>query len=174
MKHSTYNSYFRNLAEEHVDIAHGTKEGKSSFFRLVLSAPPFALLEITEFLNAEKSKINSEKQFMLLESYDATLTDNKAGDRRKYMDGTFFILDKANKNEFNEVEAVLDATEQTAEQIAARMLKDFESECGAILEGEFGIEKIGPIGGAPYFGTKVHFQFNFNNDILIYDENKWL
>jgi hypothetical protein len=173
MKHSAYTQYFRDIASSHVDIAHGSSEKYVSFFRLVLSAAPFALLEITEFINGQKSKINPAKQFMLLESYDARLTDNRAGDKRKYFDGTFFILDKANNNNFNEVETILDQTEATAEQIAARMLKDFESQCNALLDEQFDFEKVGPIGSGPYFGTKVHFSFNRNSDILTYDENKW-
>jgi hypothetical protein len=173
MRHKAYNDYFRLLAAENARIRDNAAEVKRNFFRLILSGSPFQKLYIEEFLNAQKSKIDSSRQIMLCETYDADYRDNSADDVKKMMQGAVIILQLAKKENFDAQEVAIDETELTCEQIMARMKLDYEDSCQVVLGETWGTEKIGPVGDGPYFGTKLYFEFQ-NDGNVAYDEAEWV
>jgi hypothetical protein len=173
MRNTEYTAYFREIARRHKALKHSATE--MHFARLILSGDPFSGLEMGDFINNTKAKL--KWPFMLLISYEHDYQDNRNDNVQKLFHGAFIILDKpAQKDNFDQQEAILDRTEEIGEQILAFMKKDFEENMATRrldLNGTGG-EKIGPVADG-YFGTRFHFTFTKTaNQALFHHPENWI
>ena len=172
MRHAAYNTYFRTLASQHTDIRHSATQ--MHFARIIRSTDPFAKLDLTEFLTSIKSRM--KLPFMLLETFDAKLEDNRSDNKWKLHMGAFIILDKAEKGNPDDIESKLDSTEQIAEDLLARMYEDYKKRRvdWHLDLNDVTVEKVGPISDNLY-GTRVDFLLKTTaNQILVYNPSKFI
>lgn len=173
MRHKAYTDFFRNIARTHVLIQDNPDSDQRNFFRLNISADPFPIFHIQEFLEAQKSRININNQILLLESFQGQHRDTTSGSPRKIIEGSFIVLEKVKSKNFDMAEEVLDSTEQTAEEIIAYMIENMGSTCGVALNDDFITEKIGPAGSGPFYGCKVVFSYLITTNTIQYDQSRF-
>jgi hypothetical protein len=176
MRHSEYTSFFRQLAAEHTDIRH-TKE-ECRFLRLILSSDPLQrIMDAREFYDSLRSRL-ARGYAMILISYEADYSDNAGDQKLKEYHGSFIILHHVAPGDFDELEAVLDKTEEIGEDLMGaaleRINKDFTAPKKRMTVNGITNERIGPV-GETYHGTKFNFFFTQGaNPALHYKKEKFL
>lgn len=174
MLHDEYNKYFRDIASNHKAIQHNPDATKHNFFRIIVSGEPFPTYYIEEFVKAQKAKINSANQVMLLESFEDDIDNDKTGYTPQKIQGSFIILQKPANDKFDSEEEAISLAESTVHDIISHMIKTMETGCNVSLDRRMSKEKVGPIGTAKFFGTKLYFSFTMDDPNIVYDESKWL
>ena len=172
MRNSEYTAYFREIARRHKALRHSPIE--MHFARIIMSADPFPELQLNEFLTSLKSKIRLP--FMLLISYEHDYQDNRSDNIQKQLHGAYIILDKPQKDSFDQQEAILDRTEEIGEQILAFIKDDLDTKMVTShldLNGSGG-EKITNVADG-FLGTRFHFTFfKTANQSLTHNPSNWI
>jgi hypothetical protein len=177
MNHSEYTTFFRTIAEKHVDIQHSEEE--SHFSRVIVSGGPFRDVIIEEFLNQLRSEIHTP--FMLLESYDADYEDNRADQLMKAYHGAFILLDKPENDDFNSIEAVISNMELIGEDIMGYIKNELRKprpdstnrENYFVNMNDWTSEKVGKISNL-FYGVRFDFTFRKTaNSNLVYKPEKF-
>lgn len=156
MRHLDYTTLFRTAAEQHVDLRHSATE--MHFGRLVLSGWPITQLDISELIEAQKTKIRLP--ILLLESYDARYVTNGADNTRKQAKGALIVLDKvaAAGKDFNNRDEVLDRCEQIGEDVLGYAIEHYRRLRLKLDANTITSEKVGPITNDKFWGVRFDFQ----------------
>ncbi|WBO86244.1 hypothetical protein [Hymenobacter yonginensis] len=165
LRHSQYVALFRDLATRHHKIQHSPQV--SRFARVVVSIDPFQkqvdLAEMAQTQLGRHYAPGSTSQMLVVESCHTQYLDNGGDNKQRRRSGAFYVFEKLPKN-FTEdqVEAAIDATEQTGEQILAAVLHQLSGQVKVRLdEKSISSDTIGPIGDGTWYGTR--FDFDFTN-----------
>lgn len=155
MRHLDYTTLFRTAAEKHVDLQHSATE--MHFGRLVLSGFPITQLDLSELVEAQRSKIRLP--ILLLESYDARYVSNGADNTRKQAKGAFIVLGKvaAVGKDFDDRDLVLDRCEQIGEDVLSYAIEHYRKLKLKLDPNTITSEKVGPI-NAELWGVRFDFQ----------------
>ncbi|WP_187261330.1 hypothetical protein [Pontibacter beigongshangensis] len=176
MRHSEYTDFFRQLASQHVDIRHSEEE--CHFVRLILSSDPLQrIMDAREFYDSLRDRIGPDFSMILI-SYEADYADNGGDQRIKEYHGSFIILHPVTPGHFDELEQVLDRTEEIGEEIMGaalvRINKDFTLPKKHMTVNGITNERIGPV-GEDFHGTKFNFFFTRGaNPALHYKQDKFI
>lgn len=147
--------------------------GDNHFGRIILSAAPFQSMDITEFF---AQKMKRQFPYLLLASYDIHYKDNGGDTRQKELQCTFFVLNHCKKEDFDQRDSILDATEAIGDDITGYLRKYFKENPDTAffdLDGTTS-EAIGPIADN-LFGVRVDFSLIMQaNPQTAYNPAKWL
>lgn len=113
-----YTAYFKNLAIQHVILAHEEVDGKKAFVRS----------NIEELYSGFRTTLNSTGYIMRLISPEWKIVDNKSGNPMKRIEGSLFITGYHREEEYDEQQTAMDTSEQIVESIINRMTKDAKEE----------------------------------------------
>jgi hypothetical protein len=163
--HTTYTSFFRLMAENHLDILHTPQE--CHFVRMNLSAHPvLAREDIKEFLRSLKNKLKFPA--LLLNTYQAKADAQDSRDaKRKVIQGEFFILDRLQKDNWDEQDEVFEATEAIGTDILALLAEYYEDtpQEGYFEWNDTMMEKISNLEVDNLAGTKFYFAISIPNEV---------
>ena len=162
-KFSDLVTYFRTLAEKHVEIRHS--ETSKHFYRF----------ELDEVLSGMCSNIKYPA--LILEGYDFNYMENNSDNIRKKRSGAFILMGKVKdlKN-FDEIHTLWDQYEEIGEDILIKMKQDKESGLHPVLR-DFSISDCSgiPISLAQYGQHGMRFSFNLDSAVSdIVNPAKWL
>jgi len=163
--HTTYTSFFRLMAENHLEILH--TESECHFVRMNLSAHPvLAREDIKEFLKSVRSKLHFPA--LLLNTYQAKADAEDSRDaKRKVIQGEFFILDRVKKEDWNEQDDAFDTTEAIGTDIIAFLGEYYEDapQDGYFEWNDAMMEKISNLEVDNLAGTKFYFTLSIPNEV---------
>jgi hypothetical protein len=160
--HKSYTETFRQLAMRHKLIRHS--DTSMHFARITLSkAPVFGRDELREFIQSKKNVL--EYPALLLISYDADYSSHHKDSLTKSVNGEFIILEAVEKDNFEQLDDVLDKTEEIGEQLLATLRDHYDDtpEEGLFQDGEMMNEKIAGLGSENLAGTKFYFSITMPN-----------
>jgi len=162
-KFSDLVTYFRTIAEKHVDIRHC--ESAKHFYRF----------ELDEVMTGMCSKI--QYPALILESYDFSYKESGSDNIRKKRTGAFMILGKVkDMKDFDEIHSLWDQCEEIGEDILIKMREDKESGLYPVLR-DFNINECNGIPLSVSHLGQHGMRFSFNLDSAVnntVDESKWL
>lgn len=172
MKHLTYTQLFREIAASHKAIQH--KEGQEMHFvRMIRSGGPFPTLDLKEFINSKKVKLHYPA--MVLESYDSTYSDNLSDNIKKTPLAAFIILDKASASDFDEIDSVLDKTEEIGEQIIAYLRSYFELQKNQLFDMNSVSSERVDLPAEQLYGTRFNFSLPVTSTPAFYhNPDNWI
>jgi hypothetical protein len=158
--HTSYTKVFRSLANQHRQIGH-LRQGEKDihFVRVSLSEhPALAQADLKEFIRS----VNNVLRFpaLVLASYRAGYSaDSTNESKRKLFRGSFFILDRVPKDDFDKLEEVHQQSEVIGEEIIAYLGEHYEEnpQNGLFIWDEGENEKISNIDMDNLAGTKFYF-----------------
>jgi hypothetical protein len=172
MNHLNYTAMFRGFATKNKAIQH--KEGeKMHFVRMIRSGGPFPTLDLKEFLDSKKFKLNYPA--LVLESYDATYQDNLSDNIKKTPLGGFIILDSAGKADgFDVIDALLDKTEAIGEQIIAALRYTFAENNKLFDVNSVSSERV-DLPALQLYGTRFNFSLpETATPAFTYNPDNWI
>jgi hypothetical protein len=156
--HQSYTNTFRELAMKHKKLQH-LKNGEDDihFVRATLSRHPMLSEgDLREFIKGLRNKIKFPA--MVLVAYGSGYSAANHDAKRKQIQGEFFILDRVQKDDYDDIDLKLDETEQIGEEIMA-FLGDWyeENEYHGLFQwDEAQNEKISNLGIDNLAGTKFY------------------
>ncbi|MFC6999597.1 hypothetical protein [Rufibacter roseus] len=168
MRTKEYNALFRQLATEHVDLAHSATNLR--FVRMVLSSDPVQrVLDLGEFNASIKHKVK-KGYFMVLQNYEAGYTDNGGDNTGKRLYGAFLILRNADTNDFEDQEDAYEESERIGEEIMAMAMHRINNAGGRPLKrmsaNDITNDQVAKI-ATQYYGTRFDFSFTLGaNKVL--------
>ena len=172
---SAYIALLEKIATQHKSIGH--KEGEKHFARVRLNpvSMPWQKDSLEEFVTDQRSKMKFP--YMVGFYPITTITDNRSDNKQQKIDGSFALLEKRSKGDFDTEEAIYDAMEAIAWQIFAYIKKDYEKSENRARQtfkvDSIIIQNIGPINGTLY-GIRADFQLiHYANDDFDFDETLW-
>ena len=160
---TTYVKFFKNLSEQHVDVAPtGTKK---TFFRLNLE----------EITGSMRTSIDADKYVMVLESYEHTSKDLHSDNHLREYTGAFMIIKRAAIDGYDAQDIAINKCEEIAIEISKRIYAnsiDYTNRIFTNIElNDFTFQKVGPLYNN-WFGFRC--QFNFSDTYAIeVDNSKW-
>jgi hypothetical protein len=162
-KFSDLVTYFRTLAEKHVDIKH------------TATAKHFYRFELDEVLTGMCGNIKYPA--LILEAYDFNYSENGSDNIRKKRSGAFIIIDKvSDMKDFDKIHALWDKCEEIGDDILIKMRDDKESGLYPILR-EFNINECNgiPLSVAQLGQHGMRFSFNLGSAVSnVVNQSKWL
>ena len=165
--HKTYTDFFKLMAVHHVEIGHTEEE--IHFVRMNLSAHPvLAREDIKEFLKSIRSRLHFPA--LLLNTYQAKADAQDSYDaKRKVIQGEFFILDRVKKEDWDDQDAVFDATEAIGTDILAFLGEYYEANEheGYFEWNDSMMEKISNLEIDNLAGTKFYFTISIPNEVAL-------
>lgn len=175
MNHSEYVELGRNLATKHKAIRHiEGNEDHFHFARIILSSDPIAGDNIEEFIQSIRNKIKFP--FLLWQAYDHTYRNDQADNIQKVYQGAFIILMNPEEDNFQQIEAAYDLSEEIGEDLLSYLKHDFASKISNrfIFMQDAAAEKLGPV-IENFLGMRFSFAFQKTaNKNLLYNPEKWL
>jgi hypothetical protein len=112
--------YFKEIAEEHVDIQHSTT--KKHFFRF----------ELDEVISGLVIKLNYPA--LILEAYDFDYSESRSDNILKARNGAFMLIDKVtDQGDYDRIHEVWDELEAIGDEILIRMRSDKEKKTVPVL-----------------------------------------
>lgn len=165
LRHSQYVARLRELATRHRLIQHTPQVVR--FARVVVSIDPFQkavdLAEMTENMLGRFYKAGATSQVLVVESCHTQYQDNGGDNKQRRRSGAYYVFQKvANAKDPDQVEAAIDASEQTGEEVMAALLHSLNGQTKVRLdEKSITSDTIGPVGDGTWYGTR--FDFDFTN-----------
>lgn len=163
LRHSQYVSLLRELATRHRLIQHTPAVAR--FARVIVSIDPFQkavdLAEMTENQLGRFYRQGATSQMLVVESCHTQYLDNGGDNRQRRRSGAFYVFQKlANPQSQDQIEAAIDATEQTGEEIMGGLLHALLGQVKVrVDEKSITSDTIGPIGDGTWYGTRFDFDF---------------
>ena len=168
MRFSQYIAYFKTVATNHKLLAHVDKTHHT-----------FYQIDIEDILNGLAMK--NKDLSILIECPETKTQDEKSDNIRKLKQGAFLILKEAINDNMADREAILDLTEEVAEDVVSKLMNDTrKSRLPGAMQPKINvdansirIQKVGPI-LTNHFGWRVEFTLNstFSNGLQL-DVTKW-
>jgi hypothetical protein len=163
--HKTYTDFFRLMATHH-KLIHHTPEA-IHFVRMNLSAHPvLAREDIKEFIKSLKNKLHFPA--LLLNAYQAKADAQDSRDaKRKVIQGEFFILERVQRENWDQQDEVFDRTEAIGTDIIAFMAEYYEEnpQEGLFEWNDAMMEKISNLEVDSLAGTKFYFTLSIPNEV---------
>ena len=165
LRHSQYVALFRDLATRHQLIQHTPAVPR--FARVVVSIDPFQkavdLAEMAENQLDRYYKPGSTSQMLVVESCHTQYLDNGGDNKQRRRSGAFYVFQKVDeRTNQDQIEAAIDASEQTGEQILGALLHALSGQVKVrVDEKSISSDTIGPVGDGTWYGTR--FDFDFTN-----------
>lgn len=162
MKYSEIVNIFKEMAQSHRLINHNSTPGSESFIRILYN--PSSLFETKLYLEEFMEKNRSRLKFPCLLFFSTENLYSYIPDQRqdKVIDGIFAIIDaKKKQTDDQQLEEMIDQTEQIAEDMLARLYKmttDKFCEYQKTPDGMYS-HKIGPL-AEDCFGTIMYYSFS--------------
>lgn len=163
LRHSQYVALLRDLATRHQKIKHTPEVPR--FARVVVSIDPFQkqvdLAEMAETQLGRNFQPGSTTQMLVVESCHTQYLDNGGDNKQRRRSGAFYVFQQVETaKDQDEIEAAIDATEETGEQILAAVLHSLAGQVKVrIDEKSITSDTIGPIGDGTWYGTRFDFDF---------------
>ncbi|WP_400194044.1 hypothetical protein [Hymenobacter sp. B81] len=162
LRHSEYIALLRNLATRHVSIGH--TPAASRFARIVVSIDPLQrVVDLHEFTNnvlGARLKPALGQQVLVVESCQTDYLDNGGDNRTRLRHAAFMVLQQVKANDHDAVEAALDATEETAEDLIGGIEFLLADQVKVRIQpNSLGSDSIGPLGDGTWYGTRMDFDF---------------
>lgn len=176
MRLKEYTALFRELARRHVAIQHSPTECR--FLRVTLSTDPIARrLDLEELYNSLRTKLKAG-YFLVLQTYETDYEDNVSDNLKKEFHGAIMVMGKVKTGDFDQLEEVLDRTEEIGEELMGTVLHTFRTDFTPPMKfmtaKDITAEKIGPVGDNHY-GTRFNFSFQETaNAALKHKPDKYL
>jgi len=174
MTHTEYIDLLREVATNHVDIAHTPEQ--SHFARLVLSNDPFmpATKQIAEYLNGIRNVLHTP--LMLGIAYDSDYRDDRADNIERMINGAFIILEDVQLNDFDNEEQIYTKTERIGWECLGYLQNYFsENPIKGFFEfNNAGDQKIAKLNNR-FFGTRFSFGvLHSSQENIYYNPDKFL
>lgn len=162
-KFSDLVTYFRIIAEKHVEIKHSA------------TAKHFYRFELDEVLTGMCSNIKYPA--FILEAYDFNYNESNSDNIRKKRMGAFIILGKVkDMKNFDEIHELWDLCEEIGDDILIKMREDKESGSYPVLR-DFNINECNgvPLSVAVLGQHGMRFSFNLDSAVSnLVNPAKWL
>lgn len=156
-------TYFKSLAERHVDIRHSA------------TAKHFYRFDLDEVITGMCSNIKYPA--FILEGYDFNYRESDSDNIRKKRSGAFIIIDRVkDQKNFDEIHEAWDKCEEIGNDFLMKMREDKESGLYPVLR-DFNISEVEgipfPVISLGQYGVRFSFSMEsaVNNEV---DESKWL
>ncbi|MBO0360744.1 hypothetical protein J0X19_22475 [Hymenobacter sp. BT186] len=162
LRHSQYVGLLRELATRHKQIQHTPAAPR--FARILVSQDPFQrqvdMHELTTIIG-RTLKAGPGQQVLVVESCVTDYQDNLGDNRTRLRHAAYMVLTQVpSATDHNAVEAALDATEQTGEELFGALEHQLATQVKVrVLAGSLGAESIGPLANSTWFGTRFDFDF---------------
>ncbi|MBC6698868.1 hypothetical protein [Hymenobacter sp. BT190] len=161
MRTTDYNSLFRGLATRHKLIQH--TEAAPRYARIVVSIDPYQKVvdmhELMTKIIGVRLKPGPGEQVLVVESFH-TLYREAGDNRTRLRSGAFMVLQQVKTKNHDAIELVLDATEQTGEQLLGAILADRKYQVKYRFDpGSITSDELGPLGDGTWYGTRFDFDF---------------
>ena len=166
-----YTTLFRTMATSNKMIGHTADA--MHFVRMIMSAAPFAKMDIEEMLQNTRDTL--QDPFMLLATYDFHYEDNRSDNVWKNFMGSYYIIAQFSKDDYDDRDAKLDYCEQIVEECNSYLRRYFQTRLAnyTLNLNDFHAEAIGPL-GENRVGIRQDFEFkNSGNKALAFDTSKW-
>jgi hypothetical protein len=174
LRHSHYIAVLRELATRHQRIQHSPQVRR--FARVIVSIDPFQKqVDLAEMAEAQLGRYyqpGSTSQMLVVESCHTQYLDNGGDNKQRRRSGAYYVFEKvANAKDQDAIEAAIDATEETGEQILGALLHMLAGQAKVRLdEKSITSDTIGPLGDGTWYGTRFDFDFiNPANVVLAYN-----
>lgn len=161
-RHSQYVGLLRTLATKHRLIQHS--EATPRFARIVTSIDPLQrvvdLHELSEKILGRRLKPGPGQQVLVVESLQTDYKSNGGDNRTRVRHGAFMVLQQVPGRDHDAIEAAIDATETTGEQLWGALEHRLADQVKVRLVDEsLGSDAIGPLGDGTWYGTRFDFDF---------------
>jgi len=155
-----YEALMFEIAKAHPNIQATDSNGRFSV--IAQSATPFGAWDLSEF-RTKKNAVTTTKSeeghklIMLCVMLDI----DKRGTEMNEMNGSFVLLRKTNKIDWQDRQDSWEIAHQTAEEILAWLEKYFKLNIsqGNLLENKINSEAVGPVAPDNLYGWAVNFSF---------------
>jgi hypothetical protein len=177
-RHSQYVGLLRELATKHQLIQH--REASPRFARIITSIDPLQrvvdLHELSEKILGRRLKPGPGQQVLVVESLQTDYQGGVGDNRTRLRHGAFLVLQQVPKNDYDAIEAAIDRTEQTAEELIGALEYRLAGQVKVrILPESLGSDAIGPLGDGTWYGTRMDFDFtNPASAALAYNPSAFL
>lgn len=178
LRHSHYVGLLRELATRHQLIQHS--EAAPRFARIVTSIDPLQrvvdLHELSEKILGRRIKPGPGQQVLVVESLQTDYQGGVGDNRTRLRHGAFLVLQQVPKNDHDAIEAAIDLTEQTAEELIGALENRLAGQVKVrLLPESLGSDAIGPLGDGTWYGTRMDFDFtNPASAALAYNPSAFL
>ena len=162
LRHSHYVGLLRELATRHKLIQHS--EAAPRFARIITSIDPLQrivdLHELSEKILGRRLKPGTGQQVLVVESLQTDYQGGVGDNRTRVRHGAYMVLQQVPTRDYDAIEAAIDATETTAEELMGGFEKALEGQVKVrVLPESLGSDAIGPLGDGTWYGTRLDFDF---------------
>jgi hypothetical protein len=163
LRHSEYIAQLRTLATRHKQIQH--TDAAPRFVRIVVAQDPqmriYDMAELVSKITGRGVKLGVGKQVLVAESCLTDYSDNGGDNRTRVRHAAYMVLVQVpSASAHDAIEAALDATEQTGEELFGALEHALASQVKVrVVAGSLRSESIGPLGDGTWFGTRFDFDF---------------
>jgi hypothetical protein len=162
LRQASYTATFRRWAERHKLIQH--TDAAPRFARIIISADPLQrvadLHELTSKVLGVKLKPGPGQQVLVLEALQTSYRNNGGDNRTRVRSGAFYVLQQVDKNNRDTIDAALDATEETGEDILAAIIQELSAQVKIRLdESSITNDPATALGDGTWYGTRFDFDY---------------